>query len=278
MISKEKFWSLLLRGPLREQVAGLGAGECTHPLDLQELAAQVGVRAGLTAPKFISLDTLEALPPSLRQRELYVIRLGQRHKGRAMFVLCRACRGYAREVLRPEERGEAEELHIELGHLPRWVLLLAQRLRGEAVALLGAATFIRAVSRGKEVHVLPSVRIASAKFTFRPTETSGPYTYWGQVEVDAVLGAEELYVLEAKSRRQRLLKYKVAFSALALANILNKPVHPLVAFVSREKTRVELDVLLLSPPAGLAAEPYVVEHLRPVVKASVILPHVPPHL
>ncbi|RLI38793.1 hypothetical protein DRO60_02730 [Candidatus Bathyarchaeota archaeon] len=274
MVSREKFWSLLLKGPLREHVAVLSAGECTRPLDLQELAAQVGVQAKLMAPKLISLDALEVLPPSLRQRELYVIRLGQRHRGRAMFVLCRACRGYAREALRPEEQGETEEFHIELGHLPKWILLLAQQLRGEAVALLGAAAFVRAMSGGQEVHVLPSVRLASTRFAFRPTEAADPYTYWGQVEIDAVLGAKRLYALEAKSGKQHLLKYKVAFSALALAGVLSKPVHPLVAFVSREKGRIRLIVMLLTPPAKPAAEPYVVERLRPAVKASVLLPNV----
>jgi len=274
VISKEEFWSLLLKGPLRELVENLSVGECTQPLSLHELAAQAGIRAVLTAPKLISLDTLESLPPSLKQRGLYVIRLGQRHKGRATFILCKASANYAREALRPEDLEKARGLQVELSHLPRWILSLARRLSSEAIALIAAISFIKALSGTPEVQVIPSMRLASAKFEFKPTEASGPYTYWGQVEIDAALGADRIYVLEAKSGRRSLLKYKLAFSALALAGFLEEPVHPLLAFISRRGTGVEVELALLNPPAGSEQQdlaPYVIDQMEPVFRAKVSL-------
>lgn len=259
------------RTELGDLVAGLREGECTCPLSLRELTSRAGLRGALRAPALISLDSLEALPPSLRHRELYVIRLGQRHTGRALFTLCRARRGYRGEVIGANEIRRALASRVELSHVPSWAISLAERLGGESLALLATYLLLRRLSGSRETYLLPSVRLGAVRFEFKPTASASTYTYWGQVEIDAVLGADRVHALEAKARVRALFKHKIAFSALALASVLQEPVQPVVAFASRLEGRLAVVVLFLKPPA-LAGQPYVIEDLRLADGLTVLMP------
>jgi len=273
MVTKNEFWNLLLtKTSLSDEVSELKEGECTTSQDLYLLAKQAGINKHLNAPTLISLDTLRSLPKALKQRRLYVVRLGQRLSGRARFILCKACPGYKNETISVESLDRVPELPVSIGSLPKWAMKLATSSK-EATALLTVTHFVRTLSRSSEVFMLPSIRLGSVRFSFRPTKVSKTYTYWGQVEVDAALGDRQLFAVEAKYGRGPLFKHKIAFSTLALAKLTKTPVHPIVAFVVRRGNSVEVLVAHLSPPAEpiMHTGRYVVEEMRPTVKANLTL-------
>ncbi|WP_338251705.1 hypothetical protein [Pyrodictium abyssi] len=270
MVSRSEFWGRLLQH-LSGIVEGLGEGECSKPLSLAEAAADIGVDYGrVKAPQLISIDVLEDLPRVLRSHGLYVVRLGQYHTGRASFILCRARPGYRREVLRPEDVSAAPRLPVEPRQPPRWVVELAGHLGAEALASVAAVELVEALARGGKVYMLSSLRFGNAVFRFQPSSCSETYTYRGQVEVDAVLGEGSVYTLEAKtlSRRRSVFKYKIAFSAQALAETLGQEVHPLVAFVEKRGGSLAAVAALLAP-AAVPGTPYPVEEMRPRVRLAV---------
>lgn len=263
---RETFWQRIL-SVLDGMVERLEEGECSEPLELRRVAERAGLDPGrLKAPDLISIDVVERLPAALRSRGLYVVRLGQRHTGTASFALCRASRGYTLETLGIDEVLAAPLLPVEPVALPEWLANMMGRVSTEALAFISAYILVEALARGERVYVLPSLRLGGAKFRFRPAPRAGVYAYHGQVEVDAVLGRRLVYALEAKSlrsRESRIFKYKVAFSAQALAELIGREVHPLLSIVAGG-CRV-VSVALLSPPAR-PGEPYPVAEMRPYAR------------
>jgi|GEM_PF-3220499 len=274
MVSKEKIWNLLIQKTNLGRIAKeLREGKCSQPQDLRKLANEIGVSGYLKAPELISLDSLERLPQALVKHKLYVIRLGQHPDSRAKFVLCKASENYRREIIKVEDiKNHKHFIEISTRDIPKWALSLALNASGEALASCFAILFLKKMEEAR-IFTLPSVRLGSVRFSFKPTRVSRNYTYWGQVEIDTVLGSNKIFALEAKGKGVKtLFKHKIAFSALALAQVVGKPVYPLVAFISERKKELEVNVALLAPRIDPSNKTYVIEDLCLKTTTTVRIP------
>lgn len=277
-----RFWSLFLSGhETKHIVENLDEGHCSRPLSLYNICKRISEEdfcRRLKAPEVVSIDVVENLPAELRKQNVYVVRLGQYHTGRAAFIICRASPGYVKEALRSDDITRASSLG-EISDLPPWVSSLARQMGVEALASIAALELIRILEGGSgPVYTIPSLRFGHIEFKFQPSPRSSTYSYSGQVEIDAVLGRSSVYALEAKTitrtirshdhivvRRYSVFKYKIAFSAQALAEILNHEVRPVIAFIDEHKGSLRAVAALLEPPAR-PGQPYPVTNMNPVFR------------
>jgi len=251
LASPTKFWSLFLnkyRG-----VANLEPGNCTEPLDLHEVAVSLGLDYNrVKAPSFVSITTLGKLPSPLRSWELYVVRLGQRVTGYASFTVCRASSGFREEVFHYsilEESGE--EVRAD-----QFVKKVLKMLSGEAVASAVALGVI-AGAGGVKI-AIPRYQVGNAVFEFKPSTVSKTYTYYGQVEVDAiaVTGSGEVFAIEAKKvegRGDGVFKYQLLYSMKALADKLEQSVRGVLAVYNPYTSTVA--IAFTEPPANTGEAP-----------------------
>ncbi len=280
-----RFWRLFLASPeMKHIIERLNEGWCSDPLSLYDVCKRISEEdfcRRLKAPEVVSIDVVENLPAELRKQNVYVVRLGQYHTGRAMFIVCRASPEYIHEALRSNDLMRAQSLG-EIRNLPSWISSLARQMGVEALASIAALELIRILEGGSgPVYTIPSLRFGHTEFKFQPSARSNAYTYSGQVEVDAVLGRLNVYALEAKAltrtvrsrdrviiRRYSVFKYKIVFSAQALAEVLNREVRPVIAFIDEHEGSLRAVAALLEPPAK-PEQVYPVTSLSPVSRLVV---------
>ncbi len=272
MVGRGLFWERALT-VLESVVKELDVGECSEPMELHEVAERAGIGSNrLRAPDIISIDAPDYLPDALRVNTLYVVRLGQWHSGRAMFTLCKASERYAEETISVDDICSVPRLPVEPVEVPEWLATIARVVNAEALAFMVASILVEALAQGERVYVLPSLRIGRIRFSFKPSSNSRMYEYHGQVEVDAALGRSFIFALEAKSftRRRAVFKYKIAFSAQALAETTGREVHPLLSTIREEGEMKSVTVALLSPPAR-PGHPYTINDMKPYARLDLTL-------
>ena len=247
MVSREEFWSSCMNLPfIRKIVEKLKPGECSKPISMQKLISELKLSAPLKTPYLISLDSLEILPKALRKRNLYVIRLGQRHDKKAKFIICRASENYKNELIRKRDLEKFKKYEKLKVKTPKWLKVLSSKMGEETLATYAISHFVNTSGERKSCE-LTSLRFGSVKFNFVPTSLSSTYTYWGQVEIDHAIFSEKIFAIEIKSERvETLFKFKVVFSALVLSKLTGEAVYPMVAFIPKFSSGMKVYLALLS--------------------------------
>lgn len=276
LVGRNEFWEPAINA-LEDVIKQLDTGTCSTPLNLYNIARKAGINPErLRAPNIISIDSLRELPRPLKKNLLYVIRLGQWHSGRAEFTICKASPGYHAEVISIKDVLSTPKLPVEPVKMPKWLLNIAMKIDTEALTFLAAGLLVEALAHGERAYILPSLRIGRAVFDFKPTPHGNILSYDGQVEVDAVLGKSFVFALEAKSLEKidAIFKYKIAFSAQALANLVQQEVHPLISTIVRsgDKKRTLVTAVLLAPPAR-PGSPYIINSMKPYARLEQELLH-----
>jgi len=217
MVTPTSFWTRFLER-YSKNIDNLPIGDCIGPYILRDVAKELGFDySRLKAPSIISLTTIDSLPKVLRDRGLYVVRLGQAEAGYASFILCRASTKYFNEVFWFHELSSKSGV-VETIDKNAWILL--NEIGGEAVASSIALKTI--IKRENIEYIIPQYRGGSVVFEFKINPTSGnKYKYHGQVEIDAItLTQGKAYVVESKTfNREGVFKYQIMFS---MKSILEK--------------------------------------------------------
>jgi len=210
MVTPTSFWTRFLERYYKN-VNNIQTGDCIGPYILRDVAKELGFDdSRLKAPSIISLTTIDSLPKVLRDRGLYVVRLGQAEAGYASFILCRASPKYFNEVFWFHELLSKSDV-VETIDKNAWRLL--NEIGGEAIASSIALKTI--IKRDNIDYIIPQYRGGSVVFEFKINQTSrNKYKYHGQVEIDAIaLSQRKAYVVESKTfNKEGVFKYQLMFS------------------------------------------------------------------
>ncbi len=238
MTSKVEFWRKFINSN-HDAIRVLKPGECIGPYDLLSLAAEYRVTIS-RAPELISINKISQLPKLLRNMYVYPIRLGQWHKNRAQFILCKAMdQSFQHESISITDLYRKSSLIT--GFVDEKESLILKRLSGEAIASsIGIWYVYQMLDSGKMKFVVPQYRFGKINFCFKIDKE---YSYNGQVEVDTIVfSRSEGIVLESKvlPLNEKVLKFQLAFSMQAVSNIFDIKVRGYYAFKISGENKVLL--------------------------------------
>ncbi|MEY7849564.1 hypothetical protein AB7C87_10265 [Natrarchaeobius sp. A-rgal3] len=203
------------------------------PTSFRDYVVRHDVDAGPRTPRYISVDSLEDLPPSLAEAGAMVLRVGSAPDGTGTaFVLVDSPGGAGEFFLRDEsvfagQPVERVEEPPESDRLSSYRVL--PTLSETSLVNLGLASGVLADALELDTSgplAPPATGRSTFTFEFRPHgDCSETVTHrHGQVEIDTLFverrgGESTLFVLEAKTGpRASLAKHKLVYALLAVAD------------------------------------------------------------
>lgn len=270
-------------GPALQKLAPDEWDVFESPGSFQGYLDEHGLKAA-TAPS-ISVDHMEKLAPSLRDRGGMVLRLGTAEDGRTGFALVGGPRAGLDDFFLHDDFEAAVPEWFEPEVSPESLVAYTVFKEPTETTLVNLAFASGLIGRALELDkpyptVAPATGSSTYDFKFRPHSRMDEVLEHrkGQVEIDAVFvgrrdGKPHLFVLEAKSgtETRTLAKHKLVYPLLALAPRVpaGMPVVPAYLRVVREPGRVVYHVTECS--FEQSGEVPALDELRPEVHRCLAL-------